>query len=102
MRITYPTSELDHRVRNYWLVLAGIAAVVLAAEHLLELGGQDGLVERRERGFQVLRHVLAARWLALPSTDGGLFALDTATISVLGWERDAPVVQTWNVDRDTP
>jgi signal transduction histidine kinase len=29
-RITYPTSEVDERVRRYWLVLAAIAAVVLA------------------------------------------------------------------------
>jgi signal transduction histidine kinase len=29
-RITYPTSEVDVRVRRYWLILAAIAAVVLA------------------------------------------------------------------------
>lgn len=29
VRITYPTSRLDERIRNYWLVLAGIAAVAL-------------------------------------------------------------------------
>ena len=36
-RITYPTSELDRRVRNYWLVLGGIAAIVLAAAALIGL-----------------------------------------------------------------
>ena len=36
-RITYPTSELDRRVRNYWLALAGIAVVVLAAAALIGL-----------------------------------------------------------------
>jgi signal transduction histidine kinase len=30
VRISYPTSEVDERVRRYWLVLAAIAAVVLA------------------------------------------------------------------------
>jgi signal transduction histidine kinase len=30
VRITYPTSTLDARVRRYWLLLAGIALVVLA------------------------------------------------------------------------
>jgi signal transduction histidine kinase len=30
VRITYPTSKVDARVRRYWLVLAAIAAVVLA------------------------------------------------------------------------
>jgi signal transduction histidine kinase len=31
VRITYPTSALDARIRQYWLLLAGIALVVLAA-----------------------------------------------------------------------
>jgi probable phosphoglycerate mutase len=39
---------------------------------------------------------LAARWLSLPVTDGRHLRLDTATLSVLGWERETPVVQRWN------
>jgi signal transduction histidine kinase len=35
VRITYPTSTLDARVRRYWLLLAGIAAVVLGAAALI-------------------------------------------------------------------
>jgi probable phosphoglycerate mutase len=44
----------------------------------------------------VLR-ALTARWLDLPVRDGRLFELGTATISVLGWEREQPVIERWNV-----
>jgi len=39
---------------------------------------------------------LAARWLGLPVSEGRLLHLDTATLSVLGHEREDPVVLTWN------
>ncbi len=37
VRITYPMSEVGRRVRNYWFVLAGIAAIALAAATLVGL-----------------------------------------------------------------
>ena len=43
----------------------------------------------------VLR-ILAARWVGLPPIDGSRFALGTATISILGWERETPVIERWN------
>jgi probable phosphoglycerate mutase len=43
-----------------------------------------------------LLRILAARWLGLPPSMGRMFALTTATLSVLGWERGAPVVERWN------
>ena len=40
--------------------------------------------------------VLAARWLDQPVEEGRFFRLDTATISVLGHERETPVLVRWN------
>ena len=40
--------------------------------------------------------VVAARWVGLPAAGGGHFALDTATIGILGWERAARVIERWN------
>ena len=39
---------------------------------------------------------LACRWLGLPVTDGRMFKLDTATVSVLGYEHELPAVARWN------
>ena len=67
-------------------------------------GRLDRVVARvRSAGGRVLAfshghasRALAARWLGLPVREGRLFLLDTATISVLGHEREAPAVARWN------
>lgn len=43
-----------------------------------------------------LLRVLAARWLEQAPEEGAWYRLDTATISVLGWERETRVILRWN------
>jgi broad specificity phosphatase PhoE len=62
---------------------------------LEEIRAVDGDVLVFAHGH-VLR-VLAARWLELPPTEGRLFALDPATLSTAGYEREQPVIRRWNV-----
>jgi probable phosphoglycerate mutase len=67
---------------------------------LAELDEVEGAVALFAHGH-VLR-VLAARWLGLAPESGALLRLDTATVSVLGWERELAVVRRWNVPPGVP
>jgi broad specificity phosphatase PhoE len=76
-----------------------------AAEIAARVDRIIGRVRNAEDDVLVFAHkhvlrVLAARWLNLPATDGRHFALDTATLSILGWEREDPVVERWNDHAD--
>jgi broad specificity phosphatase PhoE len=43
--------------------------------------------------------ILAVRWIGMPPGHGQHFTLDTASTSVLGWERNTRVIQHWNLLR---
>jgi len=45
-----------------------------------------------------LLRILAVRWLGLPPVAGRFLGLDPGGVSVLDWERDTPVIRTWNVN----
>ncbi len=47
-------------------------------------------------GHGHMLRVLVARWLGLPGRSGSLFGLSTASLSVLGWEHERPIVEAWN------
>jgi probable phosphoglycerate mutase len=39
---------------------------------------------------------LAARWLGEDVREGRRYRLDTGTLSMLGFERETPVIERWN------
>jgi probable phosphoglycerate mutase len=72
-----------------------LAAVAARADRVVERvrasGGDCALFSHAH-----FLRVLAARWLGLPAETGAHLALDAASISVLGWERETPVIARWN------
>jgi probable phosphoglycerate mutase len=77
----------------------------LGGETVAEVSARaDRLVEellRAEGDVLVFSHghllrVLTARWLGLDAADGRLFALDSGTLSTLGFEREQRVIRVWN------
>jgi probable phosphoglycerate mutase len=47
-------------------------------------------------GHAHLLRILAARWIGLSAVDGRRFVLDTASVSVLSFEREQRVIGRWN------
>jgi len=67
------------------------ARVDPVVERLAALDGDAALFAHGH----VLR-VMTARWLGLGPQSGALFALETATLSTLGFERETRVIRRWN------
>ena len=70
--------------------VAGRAQAVIA--RAVAAGGDGALFAHGH----VLR-ILAACWLGLPPEAGRLLALDTASLSRLGYERETRVITRWNL-----
>jgi broad specificity phosphatase PhoE len=63
-----------------------------AIERAAQAGGDVALFAHGH-----LLRILTACWLGLPPDGGRLFALSTASVSVLGHERDTRVISQWNL-----
>ena len=95
------TPEIQKRVPE-WTVWTGMAPngetidqVAARAERVIERAlAANGDVALFGHGH--LLRVLAARWTGLEPSAGKLLALSTASLSVLGYERDTRVIRLWN------
>ena len=94
--------------RSTWSVWTG---PIPGGESLAEVGARaDAVIERiLPLGGEVvlfshahLLRVLAARWCGLPPIEGRRLHLSTASVSVLGWERDDAGIELWNHVPGTP
>ncbi len=73
-----------------------IEQVAIRAEAVLDRATKAGGDVALFAHGHILR-ILTACWLDLPPFDARLFALATATVSTLGYERDTCVISTWNL-----
>jgi broad specificity phosphatase PhoE len=71
------------------------AEVAARADRVIaRCGAVDGTVAVFSHGHFL--RVLGARWVGLEAADGRLLGLDTASLSVLGHEREQRVLRVWN------
>src|SRR5450432_1356564 len=96
------TAEIQKEIPGWSLWVSGvrhgetIGQVAARADAVIARALQaDGDVALFAHGH-ILR-ILAARWLGLAGDAGRLFALNTAALSSLGYERETPVITRWNL-----
>ena len=95
------SSEIRETVPG-WTVFTGdcpdgetIAQVAARADRVIARAlAADGDVALFAHGH-ILR-VLTARWCQLDAVEGRRFPLETATLNILGWEHEYPVIRRWN------
>jgi probable phosphoglycerate mutase len=96
------TSGEIRRTRPGWTIFTGdppggetAAEVGARADRVVARAlAADGPVALFSHGHFL--RVLGARWVDLVVADGALLGLDTGSISVLGYEREARVLRVWN------
>jgi broad specificity phosphatase PhoE len=98
------TTEQIREARPGWTVFEDGCP---GGETLAEVGARlDRVIERvRAVDGRVLAfahghslRILAARWIELPPAGGARLTLGTATISLLGWDREIATIRRWNND----
>jgi probable phosphoglycerate mutase len=97
------TAEIRERRPNWQLFRDGCPG----GESVEEIGARADRVVARVRSINEsvllfssghFLRVLAARWLGLGAASGASFVLETASVSILGYEHDLsePVIRLWN------
>ena len=95
------TADIHAERPDWWLFADGCPG----GEQPADVGARvDRVLERcRQAGGDValfahghVLRVLGARWAGAPPRFGGSLLLATASVSVLGWEREVPALSRWN------
>jgi broad specificity phosphatase PhoE len=96
------TTEEIRQTRPGWTVFdadcpggESLADVGARADRVIErVRAVDGRILAFGHGHSL--RILAARWIEQPPTGGSRLILATATVSVLGWDRETAVINRWN------
>jgi probable phosphoglycerate mutase len=95
------TSDIRKEIPQWTIWTASVEN----GESLAEVGARaERVIERisKAAGDVVLFahghifRILTARWIGLPPEGGRLFGMDTATVNILGYEREQRVIRLWN------
>ena len=95
------TAEIREERPGWTLWTDGVPNGETAAEVAARVDAVLAELRRVEGAALVFAHghllrVLAVRWIGLEPDAGRLLALDPATVSVLAYERETPVIRVWN------